>query len=110
MDDFGGWFRLFIFHPKNTVKQEQLEDFYNTLAGGGYNSKHSVWGSRPITPIEREVFETMEINNLKDPSTGEHTYLPDQEDYCVTEGIPQEFAAANHVLTYPPIILRSWSQ
>jgi hypothetical protein len=39
--------------PKHTVKQEQLEDFYNTLghrfiARGDYNAKHTDWGSRLI--------------------------------------------------------------
>jgi hypothetical protein len=34
--------------PKHTVKQEQLEDYYNTLgrrfiAGGDYNAKHTNW-------------------------------------------------------------------
>jgi hypothetical protein len=41
--------------PKYSVKQEQLEDFYNNLgrrfiAGGDYNAKHTDWGSRLITP------------------------------------------------------------
>jgi hypothetical protein len=92
--------------PKYTVKQEQLEDFYNTLghrfiAGGDCNAKHTDWGSRLITPREREVLKTMERNNLKHLSTGEPTYwpsdrnkLPDLVDFCVTKG-------------YPPIILRS---
>jgi exonuclease III len=35
--------------PKHTVKQEQLEDFYNNLgrrftAGGDYSAKHTDWG------------------------------------------------------------------
>jgi hypothetical protein len=41
--------------PKHIVKQEQLETFHNTLgqqfiAGGDYNTKHTAWGSRLITP------------------------------------------------------------
>jgi hypothetical protein len=37
--------------PRHTVKQEQFEDFYNTLgrcfiAGGDYKAKHADWGSR----------------------------------------------------------------
>jgi hypothetical protein len=37
--------------PKHTVKQEQLEDYYNTLghrfiADGDHNAKHTNWGSR----------------------------------------------------------------
>jgi hypothetical protein len=36
--------------PKYTVKQEQLEDFYNDIgcrfiAGADYNAKHTGWGS-----------------------------------------------------------------
>jgi hypothetical protein len=93
-----------ILTPGHTVKQEQLEDFYNTLghrfiAGGDYNVKHTDWGSRLITPKGRKVFKVMERNNLKHPSTGDPTYwssdrnnLPDLVDFCVTKGIPQDFA------------------
>jgi hypothetical protein len=92
--------------PKRTVKQEQLEDFYNTLghrfvAGGDCNAKHDDWGSRLITPREREVLIKMERNNLKHLSTGEPTYWPsdrnklsDLVDFCVTKGIPQDFTVA----------------
>jgi hypothetical protein len=65
--------------PKHTVKQEQLEDFYNTLgrrfiAGGDYNAKHTDWGSRLVIPRGREVLKTMERNNLKHLSTEKPTY------------------------------------
>jgi hypothetical protein len=92
--------------PKYTVKQEQLEDFSNTLghrfiAGGDCNAKHTKWRSRLITPRGREVLKTMERNNLKHLSTGEPTYwptdrnnLPDVMDFCVTKDIPQDFAVA----------------
>jgi hypothetical protein len=65
--------------PKHTIKQEQLEDYYNTLgrwfiAGGNYNAKHTDWASTLITPRGREVFNTMKRNNLKHLSTGEPTY------------------------------------
>jgi hypothetical protein len=85
---------------------EQLEDYYNTLghrfiAGGDYNAKHTDWGSRLITPIGCEVFNTMKRNNLKHLSTGEPTYwlsdrnkLPDLVDFCVMKSIPQDFAVA----------------
>jgi hypothetical protein len=92
--------------PKYTVKQEQLEDFYNTLrrwfiVGGDYNAKHTNWGSRLITPRGRKVLKMMEKNNLKHLSTREPMYwpsdrnkLPDLVDFCVTKGIPQDFAVA----------------
>jgi hypothetical protein len=51
------------------------------------------------TPRGREVLKTMKRNNLKHLSTGKPTYwpsdrnkLPDLVDFCVTEGIPQDFA------------------
>jgi hypothetical protein len=79
--------------PKHRMKQEQLEQIYNSLghrfiAGGDFNAKHTDWGSRLITPRGREVLKTME-NNLKHPSSGEPTYLPtdrnklpDIVDFC----------------------------
>jgi hypothetical protein len=98
---------LAVYLPsKHTVKQEQLEDFYNTLgrrfiAGGHYNAKHTDWVFRLITTRGCEVLKTMERNNLKHLSTGEPTYwpsdrkkLPDLVDFCVTKGIPQDFAVA----------------
>jgi hypothetical protein len=92
--------------PKHTVKQEQLEDYYNTLehrfiAGGDYNAKHADWGSRLITTRGRKVFNTIVRNNLKYLSTGEPTYwpsdrnkLPDLMNFCVMKGIPQDFIVA----------------
>jgi hypothetical protein len=56
----------------------------------------------------------MESNNLKHLSMGEPTYWPsdrnkllDLVDFCVTKGIPQDFAVAKTFLTYPPIIPQS---
>jgi exonuclease III len=64
--------------PKHAIKQEQLE-FYNSIghrfiAGGDYNAKHTDWGSRLISPREREILKTMEKDNLKHLSSGEPTY------------------------------------
>jgi hypothetical protein len=48
-----------------------------------------------------KVLKTMERNNLKHLSMGEPTYwpsdrnkVPDLVDFCVTKGIPQDFAVA----------------
>jgi hypothetical protein len=80
---------------KYSVKQGQLEDFYNNLGrrfipGGDYNTKHIDWGSRFITPRGCEVLKTIERNNSKHLSTGEPTYwpfdrnkLPYLVDFCV---------------------------
>jgi hypothetical protein len=56
--------------PKHAIKQEQLEEFYNSLGhqfitGGDYNAKHTDWGSWLITPRGCEVLKTMGKNNGK---------------------------------------------
>jgi exonuclease III len=108
VEDSGGLLTISAVYipPKHTAKQEQLEDFCNTLgrrftAGEDCNAKHTDWGSRLITPRGREVLKTMKRNNLHPLSTGEPTYwssdrnkLPDLVDFCVTKGIPRDFAVA----------------
>jgi hypothetical protein len=56
--------------PRYTIKQDKIEDFYNTLvrrfsAGGDYSAKRTDWGSRLITPRGRELLKSMESDNLK---------------------------------------------
>jgi exonuclease III len=46
--------------PKHNVKQEQFEQYFSTLghkflAGGDYNYKNFLWGSRLTTPKGREL-------------------------------------------------------
>jgi hypothetical protein len=69
--------------PKHTIKAEQFLSFYATLghrflAGGGYNAKHSFWGSRLTTPRGRELFQAMQVDNLTYVSTGEPTSWPSE--------------------------------
>jgi hypothetical protein len=66
-----------------------------------YNAKHTDWGSRLITTRGRKLLKTMGRNNIKRMSTGNPTYfssernkLPDLVHFCVTKGIPQDFAVA----------------
>jgi hypothetical protein len=112
--------------PKHTVCRGQLADFYNTLgprfiAGGDYNAKHTDWGSRLITPRGREVLRTLESNNLSHLSTGHPTYwpsdvhkIPDLIDFCVTKGIPPDFAVAHSCLDlssdHSPVLVTLTSQ
>jgi hypothetical protein len=61
--------------PKHTVKQEQLEGFYDILgrrfiSGGDYSAKHTDCGSRLITPKGREILKTMEKKQFKTPIYG----------------------------------------
>jgi hypothetical protein len=89
--------------PKHTVKQEQLEEYYNTLghrfiAGGDYNAKQINWGFRLTSPRGREINKTITSNNYKHLCTGELTYWPndmnklfDLVDFSITKGIPEDF-------------------
>jgi hypothetical protein len=104
---------------KHTVKQEQLEDYYNTLghrfiAGGDYNAKHINWGSCLTSPRGREINKTITSNKYKQLSTGEPTYWPtdmnklhDLVDFCVTKGIFQDFADVQPCFDLPQIIVRN---
>jgi hypothetical protein len=84
------------FRPRYAVEQEQFEEFFNApgqrFIAGAYNAKHIDWGSRLVKPKGRELFKTVESNNLKHLSTGEPTYwpndmnkLPDLVNFCVTK-------------------------
>jgi hypothetical protein len=86
--------------PKHTIKADQFRSFYITLghrflAGGVYNAKHPLWGSRLTTPRGRELFQAMQKDNLTYVSTGEPTHcpsdrrkVPDLIDFGVVKGVP----------------------
>jgi hypothetical protein len=69
MEDSDGPLTISVVYltPKHATKQEQLEEFYNSLGhrfiAGGYNARHTDWGSRIITPRGREVLKTMGKTN-----------------------------------------------
>jgi hypothetical protein len=64
------------------------------VAGGDYNSKHTIWGSRLITTKGRELLQVIRNKNYKFLSTGSPTYwptdnqkIPDLLDFFITNGI-----------------------
>jgi hypothetical protein len=65
--------------PKHAIKQEQLEEFYNTLGHWFIveddNAKQTDWGSRLITPRGREVLKTMNKKKLKTSILGRTNIL-----------------------------------
>ena len=85
--------------PRHNLKKEQFETFFQTLgpkfiAGGDYNSKHTLWGSRLTTTAGREFSKVIQENNYSYLSTGTPTYwptegnkIPDLLDFFVTNGI-----------------------
>jgi hypothetical protein len=90
---------------RNTVKQEQFEDVYNTLgqrfiAGGDYNAKYTDWRSKTYF-IQRSRTTEGDGKRRLEKVMGEPTYwqsdrnkLPDVVEFCVTKGTLQDFAVA----------------
>ena len=63
------------------VKEEDFLDFLQTLgpkfiAGGDFNSKHTLWGSRFTTIKGRELAKAIHEKNYSPLSTGTPTYWP----------------------------------
>jgi hypothetical protein len=68
------------------------------VAGGDYNSKHTVWGSPLITTKGREVRKIIQEQKYSYLSTGTPAYwptdsnkTPDLLDFFVINGISSEY-------------------
>jgi hypothetical protein len=85
--------------PRHTIKEEDFNRFFLDLgcrfiAGGDYNAKHTVWGSRITLPRGRELWKCIQSLKMQVISSGEPTYwptdrakIPDLIDFCVAKGI-----------------------
>jgi len=79
-----------------------LEDRF--IAAGNYNSKHTHWGSRLVTPKECQLYNAIikPSNKLDYDSPCSPTYwqadprkVPDFIDFTVTKNIPRNILSAN---------------
>jgi hypothetical protein len=90
--------------PRHNLKKEHFETFFQTLgpkliAGGDYNSKHTLWGSRLTTSTKgRELSKVIQETNYSFLPTGTPTYwptdgnkIPDLLDFFVTNGISSTY-------------------
>ena len=107
--------------PRHSIKVEQYCHFYRTLgnrfiAAGDYNAKHTIWGSRVISPKGRELFKTIMKMKLSHISPGTPTYwpsdqskIPDVIDFCVTKGVSDNMVSSKSCLDlssdHTPIIV-----
>ena len=85
--------------PKHSIKKDDYEEFFKTLgnrflAGGDYNAKHTIWGSRLISPKGRQLKLAIDSLHLNVFSTGEPTYwptdinkTPDLIDFFIGKGL-----------------------
>jgi hypothetical protein len=65
--------------PRHNIKKEDYRNFFSTLgqkfiAGGDYNSKNTLWGSRLTTTKGRELANLLQEQNYSFQSTGTPTY------------------------------------
>jgi hypothetical protein len=89
--------------PKHNIKKEQFWYFFSTLgqrflAGGDYNSKNVLWGSRLTNTKGKELAKPVQDNNYSYISSGTPTYwptdpakIPDLLDFFVTKGISPRY-------------------
>jgi hypothetical protein len=85
--------------PRHNIEREHFETFFETLgtkfvAGGDYNSKHTIWGSHLTTTKGRELLQVIRNKNYIFLSTGSPMYwpmdnqkIPDFLDFFITRGI-----------------------
>jgi hypothetical protein len=71
--------------PRHNLKKEHFETFFQTLgpkfiAGGDYNCKNILWGSRLTTTKGREFSKVLHEKNYSFLSTGTPTYWPTDEN------------------------------
>lgn len=89
--------------PRFNISDRRFSEFFRSLgprflAGGDYNAKHVMWGSRLANPRGRSLLKCLDDNNLNHVSTGSPTYwptdlnkIPDLLDFFVTRGISQNY-------------------
>jgi hypothetical protein len=90
--------------PRHNLKEEHFEAFFQTLgpsflAGGDFNSKNMLWGSRLTTTKGRELAKVLQAKNYSYLSTGSPTYwptdvnkIPDHLDFFIVYGISPTYA------------------
>lgn len=89
--------------PRHNMKKEDYSNFFGKLggkfiAGGDYNSKNTLWGSRITTIKGRELAALIHEQNYSFLSTGTPTYwpsdpnkIPDLLDLFFTYGISSSY-------------------
>jgi len=89
--------------PRHNIKEQQFAEFFRTLgykflAGGDYNIKNTLWGSRITTTKGRELPKVMENNKSSFITTATPTYLPTDQrktpdllDFFITCGISESY-------------------
>jgi hypothetical protein len=99
--------------PRHNLKAEHFEAFFQTpgpsfLAGGNFNGKNTLWGSRLTTTKGRELAKVIQAQNYSYLSTGSPTYwptdankIPELLEFFITNGITATYTDVqpSYVLT-----------
>jgi hypothetical protein len=107
--------------PRHNIADHQFLEYFNTLgprflAGGDYNAKHNMWGSRINSPRGRQLYKCISNNHMSFVSTGEPTYwptdrqkIPDLLDFFIVKGVSNNYLNVESSLDlhsdHSPIIL-----
>lgn len=107
--------------PRANITDLQFHDYFSCLgsrfiSGGDFNAKHQMWGSRLNTPRGRQLYRTINADNLGTISTGEPTYwptdrqkIPDLLDFFVTKNVSNNYITIDSCLDlnsdHSPVIL-----
>lgn len=107
--------------PRHNISANVFLDYFTTLgphflAGGDYNAKHQLWGSRISSPRGRQLYQCINNNGMTFVSTGEPTYwptdrqkIPDLLDFFVVKGFSNNYLKVDTSLDlhsdHSPIIL-----
>lgn len=89
--------------PRFSISPEEYTAFFNTLgtkffAGGDWNAKNTIFGSRCTSPKGRNLWKVVNEKNYSHISTGEPTYwptdsnrIPDLLDFFILGGISSNY-------------------
>ncbi len=108
--------------PRHAISSEEYSKFFSHLgqhwlAGGDWNAKHELWGSRLTTTKGRSLYDAITTQNVVCLSSGQPTYWPadtnkrpDCIDFFLTKGIaPTYTEIKNHTdlsSDHTPIVLQ----
>lgn len=107
--------------PRHKISEAMFADYFKSLgsrfiAGGDWNAKHTVWGSRTSTTRGRELEKIIDSLHLTPVSSGEPTYwptdthkIPDLLDFFLTKNLSDQYLSVEYSLDgssdHTPVII-----
>lgn len=108
--------------PRHAISHSEYSELFSHLgqhwiAGGDWNAKHAMWGSRLTSPKGRSLYEAILSNSLTCLSSGHPTYWPtdtnkrpDCIDFFLTKGVAPNYTETKNYADlssdHSPILLQ----